>query len=118
MRCVQNPDQRCRLAWESLSYLPPPQVQRQLQSSESAISSLQHQLEEVVGGDTLHQLRAQQETALAAVNERHEVEVLRLQQELDLLKEGTGGEGKGQNSLMPPSFLGAVFLTRGCGLGR
>ena len=97
---------------------PSPQVQRQLQSSESTISSLQHQLEEVVGGDTLRQLRAQQEAALAAVNERHEVEVLRLQQELDLLKERTEGEGEGQNSLMPPSFLGAVFLIRGCGLGH
>ena len=52
------------------------------------------------------------------MNERHEVEVLRLQQELDLLKERTEGEGEGQNSLMPPSFLGAVFLIRGCGLGH
>lgn len=71
----------------------------------------------MVGGDTLRQLRGQHEAALAAVNERHAAEVLRLQQEVDRLKggveqqEGAGGEDGGHDSSTPTSFLGEALLT-------
>ena len=95
------------------------QVQRQLQSAESAVSSLQRQLEEVVGGDTLRQLRDHYEATLAAASERHSAAVLRLQQELDGLKggaelqEGVGREVEGRGPSMPPSFLGEALLSTG-----
>lgn len=96
-----------------------PQVQRQLQSAESAVSSLQRQLEEVVGGDTLRQLREHYESTLAAASERHSAAVLRLQEELDRLKggaepqEGAGREDEGRGPSMPPSFLGEALLSIG-----
>lgn len=60
---------------------------KKLQSAETTIENLTHQLSELHQSDSLAQARNQYETSMSRLQERHNAEILALKEKLDMANE-------------------------------
>ena len=74
--------------WNLFFFIP--QIEEELQSAESTIETLQYQLQELGGSDSLTRARHQHEAVVTSLQHKHKLEIVTLKENLDTVQHNLG----------------------------